>query len=242
MKKIVLSILAVTMVFTSWSQTKPKTAAKPKTPAPATGTPLKTLQDSASYALGVNIASSLKMQNMTQINTTLLNKAMNDVFKGQKLQIDETSAFTVLNAYANKMQQAKTKPTIDSGVAYLAKNKTRAGVKTTASGLQYEVITEGNGARPSATDSVTCHYRGTLINGLEFDASYKYGQPITFPLNRVIPGWTEGLQLMTVGSKYKFFIPYELAYGLQGSPPVIPGGAALIFEVELLDVKKAITQ
>ena len=125
-----------------------------------------------------------------------------------------------------------------AGNTFLAENKKRPGVKSTASGLQYEVITEGTGVKPEATDSVTCNYRGTLINGTEFDNSYSRGQPVTFALDRVIHGWTEGLQLMTVGSRYKFYIPYTLGYGPFDNGP-IPGGSALIFEVELLNVKKA---
>ncbi len=241
MKKFFLLTLSAGASLLATAQPKTTPAAKPK-PAkaavPATATTLKTLTDSASYALGVNIASSLMMQNMTGINTTIMSKAMKDVFNNQPTLIDENASFSVLNSYASKMQQEKSKPVIDSGIAFLARNKKRAGVKTTPSGLQYEVLTEGTGIHPTAEDTVTCHYRGTLIDGYEFDASYKHGQPISFPLNRVIPGWTEGLQLMSQGSKYKLYIPYQLGYGLQGSPPVIPGGATLIFEVELLEVKK----
>lgn len=245
MKKLFLFTLSAGLVLSAAAQKTPvkKPATKPATkPAakPATGgVVLKNLSDSASYALGVNIATSLKMQNMTSINTTLLNRAMQDVFNNKPTLIDENSSFMVLNAYASKMQEEKSKSAIDSGQNYLAKNKLRSGVKVTSTGLQYEVLTQGSGPKPAAEDTVTVHYRGTLIDGTEFDASYKHGQPISFPLNRVIPGWTEGLQLMNQGSKYKLFIPYNLGYGLQGSPPVIPGGAALIFEVELLEVKKA---
>lgn len=241
MKKLFLVTLSAGLVLSATAQKTPvkKPATKPAAKPATGGVVLKNLSDSASYALGVNIATSLKMQNMTSINTTLLNRAMQDVFNGKTTLIDENSSFMVLNAYASKMQEAKSKSAIDSGQHYLAKNKLRPGVKVTATGLQYEVITQGSGPKPSAEDTVTVHYRGTLIDGTEFDASYKHGQPISFPLNRVIPGWTEGLQLMSQGSKYKLFIPYNLGYGLQGSPPVIPGGAALIFEVELLEVKKA---
>ncbi|HLG41431.1 MAG TPA: FKBP-type peptidyl-prolyl cis-trans isomerase, partial [Chitinophagaceae bacterium] len=130
---------------------------------------------------------------------------------------------------------------IDAGNAFLENNKKRPGVKVTASGLQYEVITEGTGIKPAKADTFVCHYRGTLIDGTEFDASYNRGQPLIYPVTAVIPGWTEGLQLMPAGSKYKFYIPYKLGYGVFGSPPAIPGGAALIFEVELLDVKKSNT-
>jgi FKBP-type peptidyl-prolyl cis-trans isomerase len=133
--------------------------------------------------------------------------------------------------------RATVRPTIEAGKAFLVENKKRAGVKTTASGIQYEVLKDAQGQRPRATDTVVVNYVGKLINGTEFDNSAKAGKPIEFPLNRVIRGWTEGLQLMPVGSKYKFYIPYNLAYGVNGTGP-IPGGATLIFEVELLNIKR----
>lgn len=136
-----------------------------------------------------------------------------------------------------KVQAVSSKPNIEAGQKFLAQNKTKAGVKTTASGLQYEVITEGTGPKPTATETVEVNYMGTLLDGTEFDNSYKRGQPISFPLNRVIAGWTEGLQLMPVGSKFKFYIPYNLGYGLNGNG-AIPGGSTLVFEVELLSIKK----
>jgi FKBP-type peptidyl-prolyl cis-trans isomerase len=134
--------------------------------------------------------------------------------------------------------QKKIQPIIDEGAKFRAENKKRPEVKETASGLQYEVVKLGAGRQPSDTNTVRVHYVGTLINGTVFDSSRDRGQPAEFPLNGVIPGWTEGLQLMPIGSVFKFYIPYQLAYGTQGSPPVIPGGATLIFEVELLDIVK----
>ncbi len=243
MNKIIAVAVVLSLPVGLLAQTtKPKTPVKTTKPVAAKPVPalaLRNLADSASYALGVNVASSLKMQGMEKINTKIMEQAMKDVFAGKSTLIDDNSSFTVLNAYSNKMQEAKSKAVIDSGTAFLARNAKRPGVKTTASGLQYEVITEGTGAKPLATDVVTAHYSGTLINGEEFDGSRKHGtEPISFPLNRVIAGWTEGLQLMSVGSKYKLYIPYNLGYGLHGSPPKIPGGAALIFEIELVDVKK----
>ena len=130
-----------------------------------------------------------------------------------------------------KMQEEKIKPRIEEGRKFLAQNKLKPGVKTTASGLQYEVITEGQGIKPTAVDTFVAHYRGTLLDGTEFDASYNRGQPLQLGVSQVIRGWTEGLQLMPVGSKYKFWIPYEIAYGVMGQGQ-IPGGAMLIFEVE----------
>lgn len=128
-------------------------------------------------------------------------------------------------------------PAKEDGEKFLAENAKKPGVKTTASGLQYKAVTEGTGKKPKATDTVEVHYRGTLIDGTEFDSSYKRKQSISFPLNRVIAGWTEGLQLMTIGSKYQLFIPYQLGYGAQGAAGAIPPYAALIFEVELLGIK-----
>jgi FKBP-type peptidyl-prolyl cis-trans isomerase len=199
---------------------------------------LKTLSDSASYAIGVSVASFYKQQGITKLNPTLVSRAINDILGGKKTLLDDQTCNTVVTKLMNQVQETKSKPTIESGKAFLEKNKTRPEVKTTASGLQYEIITEGTGIKPLATDSVTVNYKGTLIDGTEFDNSYTRGEPITFPLNRVIAGWTEGLQLMTVGSKYKFYIPYTLAYGSNDQGP-IPGGSTLIFEVELLDVKKS---
>ena len=136
----------------------------------------------------------------------------------------------------NEAQAAKAKPNITAGEKFLAQNKTKPGVKTTASGLQYEVIKEGTGVKPTAADTVVAHYSGKLLNGTEFDNSYKRGQPLTIPVSGVIKGWTEALQMMSVGSKYKLYIPYQLGYGLNDMGP-IPAGSVLIFEVELLDVK-----
>jgi FKBP-type peptidyl-prolyl cis-trans isomerase len=198
--------------------------------------------DSASYALGLSFANFYKEQGIKTVNKTLISKGMNDVLGNKKMLLDDVAANSVMNSYLTKIQQQKSQAAIDSGNAFLAKNKLKPGIKTTGSGLQYEVITEGTGERPtSPTDSVTCHYRGLLLNGTPFDDSYSRGAPITFALNRVIAGWTEGLQLMSVGSKYKLYIPYTLGYGAFDYGP-IPGGSMLTFDVELLAVKKAVTQ
>ena len=237
MKKVSLLFILSAIAGMVWEQPSTKTKPAGKSKPANQGVGLKTINDSASYAIGVNIASFYKQQGITNINAALVSRAINDVLGGKKKLLDEEACNAVVTKLINNMQETKSKPTIESGMAFLAKNKTRPEVKTTASGLQYEVITEGTGIKPLATDSVTCNYKGTLIDGTEFDNSYTRGEPITFPLNRVIPGWTEGLQLMSVGSKYKFYIPYTLAYGSNDQGP-IPGGSALIFEVDLLDVKK----
>lgn len=230
---------------TGWAQsaTKPKTttAKTPVKPAakPAQSTPVfKTLEDSAAYAMGMGAASFYKQQGITKINMTLFNAGINDVLNGKAPKFDGEAANMCMNKYITNLYEAKSKPNIETGRAFLAKNKTKPGVTTTASGLQYEVITQGTGIKPTAQDTFVVHYRGTLLDGTEFDASYNRGQPLTMPLNQVIRGWTEGLQLMPAGSKYKFYIPYDLAYG-SNDQGQIPGGSTLIFEVELLEVKKA---
>lgn len=212
-------------------------AAQTKKPVAKTASPLKSLVDSASYAVGLSVASFYKQQGFTSLNSTIVAKAINDGLGGKKPLLDEAACNSAVMVYQNKVQMQKSKGKIAEGQAFLEKNKTKPGVKVTASGLQYEVITEGTGAKPGPTDSVTCHYRGTYINGSGFDNSYDRGQPITFALNGVIPGWTEGLQLMSVGSKYKLYVPYTLGYGASDYMS-IPGGSMLIFEIELLDVKK----
>jgi FKBP-type peptidyl-prolyl cis-trans isomerase FklB len=195
---------------------------------------LKNITDSASYALGLSVANFYKQQGFKNLNTALIAKAINDVQAGRKPMFTEEQANECIMFYMNPAM----KTTIAEGNRFLAGNSKKSGVKTTASGLQYEVLKDAQGARPRATDTVVVNYAGTLLNGTEFDNSYKRGQPIEFALNGVIKGWTEGLQLMSVGSKYKFYIPYSLGYGLNGNGP-IPGGAALVFEVELLNIKPA---
>ncbi|MFM7671722.1 MAG: FKBP-type peptidyl-prolyl cis-trans isomerase [Bacteroidota bacterium] len=211
---------------------------KPVSPTKAAPPLLKNLIDSASYAVGVSVANFYKQQGITRINGSLVSKAINDQMSGGKMLMDESTANAVMNRYMSQMQAEKSKPTIQAGQKFLTQNKLRKEVITTASGLQYEVLQEGSGEKPGPTDSVTCHYRGTFLDGRGFDNSYDRGEPITFPLNGVIPGWTEGLQLMSVGSKYKFYIPYKLGYG-EFDMMSIPGGSTLVFEVELLGIKRA---
>lgn len=230
MKKTTILFLTVSMALTASAQPG-KTPVKPAAPV------LKNITDSVSYAIGLSVANFYKQQGIKTINGTLVTKAINDVTGNKKTLFDETVANNVMNQYMGMLQAQKSRPAIDSGNAFLAKNKLRKEVKTTASGLQYEVLVEGNGDKPGPKDSVTCHYKGTLLNGFEFDNSYNRGQPITFALNGVIPGWTEGLQLMSAGSKYKLYVPYNLAYGAFDYGP-IPGGSMLTFEIELLKVSK----
>ncbi|MCU7548229.1 FKBP-type peptidyl-prolyl cis-trans isomerase [Chitinophagaceae bacterium LB-8] len=222
-----------------------KKAVAPKTPAgttktsvaskPATSTTLKNLNDSASYAMGISFANFYVQQGFSNINVALVNKAIDDVIGKKKVLLSNEEANMIMMKYVNQAQEAKAKGNIEAGEKFLAQNKTKPGVKTTESGLQYEVIKEGTGAKPLATDTVTVHYAGTLLNGEEFDNSYKRGEPISLPVNGVIRGWTEALQLMPLGSKYKLYIPYQLGYGTQGAG-AIPPGSVLIFEVELLKI------
>jgi FKBP-type peptidyl-prolyl cis-trans isomerase len=230
MKKIFIVVLSLSVCYAQAQKTAPK---KTTTPSKAG---LKSLQDSASYAIGLSVASFYKQQGFKDLNVTALSQAIKDVFSQSKTTINEATANEVIMKCMDIVQNEKVKPTIAASEKFLADNKKKSGVKTTASGLQYEVIRLGTGAKPLATDTVVVNYAGTLIDGTEFDNSYKRGQPIEFPLNRVIPGWTEGVQLMPAGSKFKFYIPYQLGYGVHGNGG-IPGGAALIFEVELLSVK-----
>lgn len=236
MKKVFLFLtLLITMLQVQAQKNPP---AKPVAPKPAPPV-LKTTLDSISYILGESAGYNLSQQGFGSIklNMALFNRGMGDIINKKKPLLDDNTANATINNYYMKMQQEKSKSTIVEGEQFLAKNKLRPEVKTTASGLQYEILKQGTGERMAATDTFVCHYRGTLINGTEFDASYNRGQPLTMPANQVIAGWTEALQLMPVGSKYKIYIPYQLGYGTMGQGQ-IPGGAVLIFEMELLDFKK----
>lgn len=217
------------------------TTGKPESAPPGTGK-LESLQDRASYAIGINLGRSLK-SNDVQVNTELVIKGLRDgLAGGQPLLTDAEMQATMqsLQQQVQQQQQEKQKAIGEKnkteGEAFLAKNKERKEVKTTASGLQYEVLKEGTGPTPKATETVTVHYTGTLIDGTKFDSSVDRGQPATFVLNQVIPGWTEGVQLMKVGSKYKFYIPAALGYGERGAGGVIGPNSPLIFEVELVSI------
>ncbi len=205
---------------------------------------LKTPKDKASYAIGMDMGNSLK-KNGVDVNPDALTKALKDVLTEQKAQLTDQEAGTILADMQKEMQvkrQEKMKALAEKnkteGTAFLAENMKKEGIKTLPSGLQYKVLTEGNGKSPSATDTVTVQYTGRLVDGTEFDSSYKRGQAATFALNGVIKGWTEALQLMKEGSKWQLFLPSALAYGETGTVggPIGPN-AALIFDVELVSVK-----
>ena len=231
-KSVIICIIFCTVSSTILGQTKKTPVSKPKPPV---STPLKTMMDSASYAIGVSVANFYRQQGITNLNTAMVTKACTDVFGDKKLLLDDMQANNVLMNYMNRLQEGKAKPIIQAGEKFLAENKKKPGVTTTPSGLQYEVLTQGAGPKPNPTDSVTCHYKGSLLNGTEFENSYKSGEPVTFAVSGVIKGWTEALLLMPVGSKYKLYVPHNLAYGASDNGP-IPGGSVLIFEVELLKI------
>ncbi len=192
--------------------------------------------DKFSYSLGVILAQNLKQQNISGFDATDLTKGIEDVIKGNPLAIEASEADQLIQNHLREMAIARHKDTMEAGTKFLTENGNRAEVTTLASGLQYEVITEGSGAMPGPTDQVTTHYHGTLIDGAVFDSSVQRGQPATFPVNGVIPGWVEALQLMKTGSKWRLFVPYNLAYGEQGAGDMIKPFSTLIFEVELLSI------
>ena len=199
--------------------------------------------DKLSYALGLGIGQQLAQMGAQEINADDFAQAIKDVLAGSELKVSHRDAQVIVQDYFQKQEQ-KLKAERDqqgkihkeAGEKYLAENAKNEGVITLPSGLQYQVLKEGNGKTPSAKDTVMCHYEGTLIDGTVFDSSYKRGEPATFPLQQVIAGWTEGLQLMQEGAKYRFFIPYRLGYGAGGAGASIPPYAALIFDVELIQV------
>src|SRR5437762_3937084 len=203
---------------------------------------LKDQKDKVSYSIGLNIGNNLTRQNV-EINPDALTAGIKDGIAG-KPQLTQDQVKEVMTTFEKDMQakqKAAGEKNAAEGTKFLEENKKKEGVKTTASGLQYKLIKEGTGAQPKATDTVTVNYRGTLINGTEFDSSYKRGEPATFPVNGVIKGWTEALQLMKAGSKYQLFIPPNLAYGERAVSPDLSANSTLIFEVELLDAKPAPT-
>jgi FKBP-type peptidyl-prolyl cis-trans isomerase FklB len=201
---------------------------------------LKNQKDKVSYIIGMEIGMNLKKQAI-DIDSTILARGMKDALSGTKPLLTEQEIKETMGLLQKEMmakQSEVSKKNKAEGEAFLAENKKKEGVKTLPSGLQYKVIKAGTGKKPKSTDTVTAHYRGTLINGTEFDSSYKRGQPASFPVSRVIPGWTEALQLMEVGSKWQLFIPSNLAYGEQGAGRDIGPNATLIFEVELVSIQE----
>ena len=219
-----------------------KTGAAPASKAPAVLV-LNTQKDKTSYAIGMNVGKGLHRDSV-DIDTAILLRGLKDALAGGKTLLTDQEAQATLTALQNdlrkkqqEMRQQATETNKKEGEAFLAANKTKDGVVALPSGLQYKILQEGTGPKPAATDSVVCNYRGTLLDGKEFDSSYKRGQPATFPVTGVIKGWTEALQLMPVGSKWQLFVPSELAYGDRGAGADIKPGATLIFEVELVSIQ-----
>ena len=238
MKRLILIFAAFLLTLPLFAQEKSPQEKSPQT-TPAF---LKDQKDKVSYSIGLNIGTNLARQNV-EINADALTTGIKDGI-AQKPQLTQDQIKEVMTAFEKDMQakqKAAGEKNAAEGTKFLEENKKKEGVKTTASGLQYKAIKEGTGAQPKATDTVTVNYRGTLINGKEFDSSYKRGQPATFPLNGVIKGWTEGLQLMKTGAKYQLFVPPNLAYGERAAGPDISPNSTLIFEIELLDTKPAAT-
>jgi len=199
----------------------------------------KSQKDRLSYAVGVQMGNSLKQQGL-EVDAKVVGQAIADILAGSKLKVSDSDMQAAITAYQQEMtakQQAVVKKQKAAGAEFLAKNKKRKGVKTLASGVQYEILKAGKGAKPKKTDKVKVHYHGTLIDGSVFDSSVKRGVPAEFPVNQVIPGWTEILQLMPVGSKWKVAIPSNLAYGDRGQGKIGPG-ETLLFDIDLLEIKK----
>ena len=209
--------------------------------APSAGGTLTSADDSVSYIIGYKMGENMKQQ-AAPLKAEFIYRGLREALAGSPASMPDSVMQQAMMAFQFRMMGIQREKDSVAGIQnkkagedFLAANKGKDGVRTTASGIQYKVITEGSGPHPKATSKVTVHYKGTLLNGDQFDSSYDRGQPATFPLNGVIPGWTEGVQLMSKGAKYEFWIPSELAYGPQGSPPTIPPNSTLHFEVELLD-------
>jgi FKBP-type peptidyl-prolyl cis-trans isomerase FklB len=240
MKKTFIALACCLAAFSANAQTKKpaskkpvaKVAAKPAAPALM----LKNTLDSASYSFGSSMGTGLKSNGITALNYDLLLKGLKDAFAGKEPMLDRMEAQEAINTLFMAKSKAKFAAAIEEGKAFLENNKKVDGVKTTASGLQYFVVKAGNGPKPSADATVLVNYKGRLLNGKQFDSN-EGRDPIELSVNGVIPGWTEGLQLMNEGSTYRFFIPYDLAYGERGAGQNIMPYSTLIFEVELVKVK-----
>jgi FKBP-type peptidyl-prolyl cis-trans isomerase FklB len=194
--------------------------------------------DKVSYALGLSIGNNFLNSGIKDLQTEDFLQGLKDVLSESKPAISYDEAKSIINAYFEQLQKDRLKINREAGEEFLRINRGKTGVVELPSGLQYEVLKTGKGEKPKLTDTVKCHYHGTLVNGTVFDSSVQRGQPAEFPVNQVIPGWTEALQMMTVGSKWRLFIPSQLAYGEQGAGNVIEPNSTLVFDVELLDIVK----
>ena len=228
MKLLMIIAAALSVALTAPGENKPQ---------------LKDLKDKVSYSIGLDLGFNFKKQNL-ELNPDALLAGVKDALGGKQPLLNENEVKETMTALTKEIedkQKAVAEQNVKDGEKFLAENKKKEGVKTTASGLQYKVIKEGTGPQPKLTDSVVANYRGTLINGTEFDSSFKRGQPATFPLTGVIKGWTEALQLMKVGSKYQLFVPADLAYGNRAMGADIGPNSTLIFEVELVGIQPSET-
>ncbi len=231
---IAMSVYAAEEGTTETAAESAESGAVPAPEEAAKTVPLETEMQKVSYIIGTQIARSIKSQNI-DVNVDSLAQGIKDALAGGELALSQTEMKTVYGAWQQKMKAKRAAENLAKGKAFLEANKAKEGVKVTDSGLQYKVIEEGTGESPTASDKVRVHYRGRLINGQEFDSSYKRGEPAEFPVTGVIKGWTEALQLMKEGAKWELYIPPELAYGTQDRPG-LPGNSTLIFEVELLEI------
>ena len=198
---------------------------------------MSTEQNNVSYAIGMSIAESLKNQNLTELDATVIAEAINDLMQGKTPRLSAEEANQIIHNHLEEKRSAAFMANKTEGEAFLTMNKSKEGIQETATGLQYEILTEGDGQKPASTDVVSVHYHGTLIDGTVFDSSVQRGTPASFGVHQVIPGWTEALQLMNIGSKYRLYIPQNLAYGANPHPggPIQPF-STLIFDVELLAI------
>lgn len=252
MKRILILLAIVSFLVSSCHEMQEQ---KPTAEKEMTKADLKTEKDKMNYAMGLSMGSHLKMDEF-ELNLEIFQEGMKDGFTGRKQLLNEEETREVMKAMQQKMMAKKRAQHMqqmqerkkqgeankEKGTKFLEENKAKEDVVTLESGLQYQILKKGTGASPKATDTVKCHYKGTTIDGKEFDSSYKRGEPATFALNRVIKGWTEGLQLMKEGGQWRFFIPSELAYGKKGAGPNIGPNEVLIFEIELLGIEKPETQ
>ena len=231
LQKTILTLCIGTLCLSTLAQSKKK-----KNAAPVVTVQTLSALDSVSYSFGVKIAQSIKSEGVTSLNYSLLQKAMEAVFNGDSLLITDETCGKTISSYMQNVSKAKFAAIEQEGAKYLEENKKNPNVVELSSGLQYEVLKQAEGPKPKATDKVTVHYKGSLISGKQFDSSYDRNEPLALALNGVIPGWTEGVQLMSVGSKYKFYIPYKLGYGDRGAGQEIPPFSTLIFEIELIKI------
>ncbi len=230
-----LMICAAFVSTQAFAQT-PKVVKKEAATVATAPKSLKTALDSVAYSIGLSVGASLKQQGLSNVNTDLLLKAINETLKEQDTELSPEEANQYIGEYFQKQASVQGNTNLAAGKKFLEENKKRPNIKTTASGLQYEVIKLGEGPKPADTSTVKVNYHGTLTDGTVFDSSVERGEPVEFPVNRVIAGWTEALKLMPVGSKFRLFIPADLAYGERAAGPKIGPNSTLIFDVELLEI------